>query len=59
MLEKKLQLQYVISEKNKRIKNKNFKKYTMFLYQITLNKLLKCKFDKIYVDTDSEEKKIL
>ena len=45
-----------IKKKSKRLRNKNFIKiYNVPLYQITLNKLLKCKFDKVYVDTDSEE----
>ena len=45
-----------IKQKSKRVKNKNFKKiYNLPLYQITLNKLKKCKFDDIYVDSDSKE----
>tara|TARA_B100000767_G_C19563243_1_gene450005 strand:- start:90 stop:785 length:696 start_codon:yes stop_codon:yes gene_type:complete len=57
MLKKKVTVAICnIKKKSKRIKNKNFKKiYNVPLYQITLNKLLKCKFNKIYVDTDSDE----
>ena len=45
-----------IKENSKRVKNKNFKKINgLPLYQITLNKLKKCKFDEIYVDSDSQE----
>ena len=57
MLKKKVTVAICnIKKKSKRIKNKNFKKIcNVPLYQITLNKLLKCKFNKIYVDTDSDE----
>ena len=45
-----------IKKKSKRLKNKNFRKiYKVPLYQITLNKLVKCNFDKVFVDTDSQE----
>lgn len=45
-----------IKTNSKRVKNKNFKKILGIpLYKITLEKLKKCNFDKIYVDTDSEE----
>ena len=45
-----------IKKNSKRVKNKNFKKINgLPLYKITLNKLKKCKFDEIYVDSDSQE----
>jgi len=45
-----------IKKNSKRVKYKNFKKICgVPLYQITLNKLKKCNFDEIYVDSDSEE----
>ena len=45
-----------IKKNSKRVKHKNFKKICgVPLYQITLNKLKKCNFDEIYVDSDSKE----
>lgn len=45
-----------IKKKSERVKGKNFKKINgTKLYEITLKKLKKCNFDKVYVDTDSEE----
>ena len=45
-----------IKQKSSRVKRKNFKKVGKVpLYEITLKKLKNCKFDEIYVDTDSQE----
>ena len=45
-----------IKKKSERVKGKNFKKINgVPLYEITLKKLKKCKFDEVYVDTDSQE----
>jgi CMP-N-acetylneuraminic acid synthetase len=45
-----------IKENSTRVKKKNFKKIKGIpLYKITLNKLKKCNFDEIYVDSDSKE----
>ena len=45
-----------IRENSSRVKKKVFKKIQGIpLYKITLNKLKKCNFDKIYVDSDSKE----
>jgi CMP-N-acetylneuraminic acid synthetase len=45
-----------IKQKSKRVKNKNFRQiYNIPLYKITLDKVKKCRFDEIYVDTDSKE----
>lgn len=45
-----------IKKKSERVKGKNFKKINGIpLYKITLRKLKKCKFDEVYVDTDSNE----
>ena len=45
-----------IRENSERVKKKVFKKIkNVPLYKITLNKLKKCNFDKIYVDSDSKE----
>ena len=45
-----------IKAKSERIKNKNFRSLNgVPLYEHFLNKLKKCSFDEIYVDTDSEE----
>ena len=45
-----------IKKLSKRVKNKNFKKINKKpLYDYLLSKLKKCKFDEIYVDSDSEE----
>lgn len=45
-----------IKKNSKRVKRKNFKKICGIpLYQLTLNKLIKCNFDEIYVDSDSKE----
>mgnify|MGYP001166669003 CR=1 FL=1 len=45
-----------IKKKSERVKGKNFKKVNGTpLYEITLKKLKKCKFDEVYVDTDSQE----
>ena len=47
-----------IRENSSRVKKKVFKKIQGIpLYKITLNKLKKCNFDKIYVDSDSKEVK--
>ena len=43
-----------IKKNSKRVKNKNFRKINgVPLFQITLDKLKKCNFDEIYVDSDS------
>lgn len=43
-----------IKEKSKRVKNKNFKKiYGKPLYKFILEKLKKCNFDEVFVDSDS------
>tara|TARA_A100001015_G_C14842014_1_gene652870 strand:- start:208 stop:870 length:663 start_codon:yes stop_codon:yes gene_type:complete len=43
-----------IKKKSERVKGKNFKKVNNVpLYSILLKKLKKCKFDEIYVDSDS------
>ena len=45
-----------IKQKSSRVKRKNFKKVgKMPLYEITLRKVKNCKFDEIFVDTDSHE----
>ncbi len=45
-----------IKKKSERVKGKNFIKINnKKLYEITLDKMQKCNFDEIYVDTDSEE----
>ena len=45
-----------IKKKSVRVKRKNFKKINNIpLYKITLDKVKKCEFDEIYVDTDSLE----
>lgn len=45
-----------IKQKSSRVKRKNFKKVGKVpLYEITLKKVKNCKFDEIYVDTDSQE----
>lgn len=45
-----------IKKKSLRVKRKNFKKINNIpLYKITLDKVKKCEFDEIYVDTDSLE----
>lgn len=45
-----------IKKKSERIKSKNFIKVNnKKLYEITLDKMQKCNFDEIYVDTDSDE----
>ena len=45
-----------IKKKSSRVKRKNFKKINRVpLYKITLKKVKNCKFDEVYVDTDSQE----
>jgi len=45
-----------IKRKSERVPGKNFRDINGIpLYQITIEKLKNCDFDKIYVDTDSEE----
>ncbi len=45
-----------IKKRSERVKGKNFIKINKKkLYEITLEKIKKCNFDEIYVDTDSEE----
>ena len=45
-----------IKKKSERVKSKNFIKVNnKKLYEITLDKMQKCNFDEIYVDTDSDE----
>ena len=45
-----------IKKKSSRVKRKNFKKINrVLLYKITLKKVKNCKFDEVYVDTDSQE----
>lgn len=45
-----------IKQRSSRVRRKNFKKIgNVPLYEITLKKLKNCKFDEIYVDTDSQE----
>ena len=45
-----------IKQKSSRVKRKNFKKIDKVpLYKITLQKVKNCKFDEVYVDTDSQE----
>ena len=49
-----------IKKNSKRVKGKNFKKINgRPLYSYLLNKLKKCEFDEIFVDTDSIEIKII
>ena len=44
-----------IKKNSKRVKNKNFRKINGIpLFKITLDKLKKCNFDEIYVDSDSK-----
>ena len=44
-----------IKSKSKRVKNKNFLKISgKPLYQFLLDKLSDCKFDEIYIDSDSK-----
>jgi CMP-N-acetylneuraminic acid synthetase len=53
---KKIVVIVPIKKNSKRVKNKNFKNINgLPLYKITLKKLKKCKFDEIYVDSDSKE----
>ena len=55
-MNKKIVVIVPIKTKSKRVKNKNFKKIcNVPLYKITLQKLKKCNFNEIYVDTDSPE----
>ena len=45
-----------IKNKSVRVPRKNFKKIgKKTLYEITLEKLKKCNFDEVYIDTDSDE----
>lgn len=45
-----------IKSRSTRVKNKNFRKINgKPLYTFLLNKLAKCNFDEIYIDSDSEE----
>ena len=45
-----------IKQKSSRVRRKNFKKINKVpLYKITLQKVKNCKFDEVYVDTDSQE----
>ncbi len=45
-----------IKSKSERVKNKNFKKVNgKPLYKFLLEKLKKCNFDEIYIDSDSKE----
>lgn len=45
-----------IKSKSERVKNKNFKKVNgRPLYKFLLEKLKKCNFDEIYIDSDSKE----
>jgi len=45
-----------IKKKSQRVPGKNFKKIRgKALYEYTLEKVKKCNFDEIYVDTDSKE----
>ena len=45
-----------IKKKSSRVRRKNFKKIDKVpLYAITLQKVKNCKFDEVYVDTDSQE----
>ena len=49
-----------IKKRSTRVKNKNFKRLRKKLYQYFIDKIKKCNFDEIYVDSDSTEiKKIL
>ena len=44
-----------IKKDSQRVKKKNFRKINgLPLYKITLDKLKKCKFDEVYVDSDSD-----
>jgi len=44
-----------IKKKSKRLRNKNFKKIgNKYLFEFILEKLKKCNFDEIYVDSDSK-----
>ena len=46
---------FIIKEKSQRVKNKNFLKINNKpLFQYLLEKVKKCNFDEIYVDSDSE-----
>jgi len=54
-MKKKIVAIVPIKKKSKRVPGKNFIKINGIpLYQILLKKLIKCNFDKIYVDSDSE-----
>tara|TARA_A100001011_G_C14274773_1_gene828677 strand:+ start:1069 stop:1704 length:636 start_codon:yes stop_codon:yes gene_type:complete len=45
-----------IKKKSERVKNKNFKKIkNKPLYKYLLDKIIKCNFDEVYVDSDSIE----
>ena len=45
-----------IKSKSERVKNKNFKKVNgKPLYKFLLEKLKRCNFDEIYIDSDSKE----
>ncbi len=44
-----------IKKKSKRLRNKNFKKIgNKFLFEFILEKLKKCNFDEIFIDSDSK-----
>ena len=48
-----------IKSNSKRVKKKNFKKVgNKKLYEFLLEKVSKCNFDEVYVDSDSREIKI-
>ena len=44
-----------IKKRSKRLRNKNFKKIgNKYLFEFILEKLKRCNFDEIYVDSDSK-----